>query len=561
MSRAPAGDGLLLPILSGVLLFLACPPAELLLPSFIALAPLLVYIAERDRGPGGRWAATRAGLLTGVVYFGLQLHWMALALAGESPLAVPAFVLTVLLLAALVGAFGLAVHFVRDRLGTPLAVAAACFWTSLEWAQGNLGDLAFPWLGLGTTLAPFPRVAGAADLVGALGLTTWLAATSGLVAELVLRLRSGPSSGDEARRAAPEGIPALLLITLVVAGAPVAYGFWRAETLALSSAARVAVVQPDLSRDVRRDPAVAVDSSLSALRALTPMEGGLDLVVWPEVAVPATLDTATTVRRAIEEISRSAGAPILTGAYGLRDVDRGSAGDGGHVGDVGDVGGLGNAAFLVGGGGFRAGPGSGGRAVGMPRYLKRRLVPFIERVPLGAALRGVGDALVGTSNGPVRYGDLRPGAEGPLLETANGADFGVLICFESTFADLSREYRADGADFLVNITNDAWYGDAGPFGRTVALWQHPAHMVLRAIETRAGVVRAANTGFSLLIDPLGRVRASTDLFSRTTLAGPVLTTDVTPLYIRWGDWLPRLSLLAGLALLGLAASKRVWQHR
>jgi apolipoprotein N-acyltransferase len=119
---------------------------------------------------------------------------------------------------------------------------------------------------------------------------------------------------------------------------------------------------------------------------------------------------------------------------------------------------------------------------------------------------------------------------------AGTAEVGVLICYESIFAELSRDDRRAGADLLVNITNDAWYGRDTPLGRTTALWQHPAHLVLRAIETRTGIARAANTGVSLFIDPLGRRHGETRLFHATTSVATVLTTDATTLFVRWGDW-------------------------
>jgi apolipoprotein N-acyltransferase len=103
---------------------------------------------------------------------------------------------------------------------------------------------------------------------------------------------------------------------------------------------------------------------------------------------------------------------------------------------------------------------------------------------------------------------------------------------------------------LFNITNDAW------FGNTSAPPGHLAHMVMRAIETRVGVARAANTGISGFIDPFGRITARSALGDRTTLAATVMTTDVIPLAVRWGDWVGVLSLLGTALLLGAAAWRR-----
>ena len=125
----------------------------------------------------------------------------------------------------------------------------------------------------------------------------------------------------------------------------------------------------------------------------------------------------------------------------------------------------------------------------------------------------------------------------PVYQTAIGR-FGVIICYESAFEDLPRRYRALGADFLVNITNDAW------FGRTSAPRQHASHLVLRAIETRMGIARPANSGISEFVDPLGHAYAASKLGEEALVADRLRTSDVMTLYVRWGDWVGMLVVLA-----------------
>jgi apolipoprotein N-acyltransferase len=144
---------------------------------------------------------------------------------------------------------------------------------------------------------------------------------------------------------------------------------------------------------------------------------------------------------------------------------------------------------------------------------------------------------VGRNLTPLESGDLR---------------FGVLVCYESIFAGLSRRYRLQGADFVVNITNDAWFGREDEWwSQSGALWQHPSHLVLRAIENRVGIARAANTGISQTVDPLGRVHNETKLFERTIFTADVLTTDGLTLFTRTGDlvgWLAALAAAFGAVL-------------
>jgi apolipoprotein N-acyltransferase len=130
----------------------------------------------------------------------------------------------------------------------------------------------------------------------------------------------------------------------------------------------------------------------------------------------------------------------------------------------------------------------------------------------------------------------------------------VLICYESIFPAQSRALRRNGADLILNITNDAW------FGRSLAPWQHEAHMTLRAIETRAGVVRAANTGISSYIDPLGRVHGATGLFVPAAKTYRAQTTDIRTPFVRVGDWVGWLCIVAA-ALLVLFRWKQARDER
>jgi len=144
------------------------------------------------------------------------------------------------------------------------------------------------------------------------------------------------------------------------------------------------------------------------------------------------------------------------------------------------------------------------------------------------------------------FGGFGKGRGLPLYPTAMGR-FGVLICYESVFEDLARAYRRGGADFLVNVTNDAWYG------RTAGPYQHAAHLVLRAVETRMGVARAANSGISGTVDPLGRYHDTTGLEVETAVAATLRTSDVTTLYVRLGDWVGTVAVLATLGFAGVLA--------
>jgi apolipoprotein N-acyltransferase len=516
-SLLPAPGERLLPLLSGLLLVLSFPPFELLVPPFVALVPFLVFLAERPVGPVGRWSAIRGGYLLGLVYFGLLLYWLIVALIYYTPLAILAWLVAVVVLAGFVALFAAGVVWARERVpAVPLALSAALFWTTLEWVQGHLGDISFPWLGLGTALSGFPRVAGAADLVGARGLTFWLVLVNGLVASAIVA----------ARRQRSPLRPALL--ALLAIGIPAGYGFWRAATLPLTPAARVAVVQPNIPEDVKMDVTRALDSSMVALTNLTRRipPGSVDLVVWPEVAVQSLVDAPTphqtALRGTIQRLARDVKAPILVGMYGY-SVPPGDTTFTYY-----------NAARVMTSGGFRG-----------PEYDKQYLVPIVERVPF------IDPRWLEHVTGPLRwFGGLGRGPHSELLPAGNAnARLGALICYESIFAPLSRTYRREGAAFLVNMTNDSWYGREEAWARTSALWQHPAHLVMRAIENRVGVARSANTGFSLFVDPLGHTYQRTRLFVPDVRIATVYTTGTTTLFTRLGDWLAQLAVAGSVLLL------------
>jgi apolipoprotein N-acyltransferase len=275
----------------------------------------------------------------------------------------------------------------------------------------------------------------------------------------------------------------------------------------------VAVIQPNVPFDEKRRSREK-DSLVLELLQLTRRADsmpGVKLVAWPEAAVDAYFYDHPHWEAWIGALARQSRIPILAGALDVefrpdRSYDNW------------------NAAF------YFDTTGSGRR---YPSYRKQYLVPIVERVPF------VNPDWFGKLKffGGFEHGDRFP------VYPVEGGGFGVLICYESAFEDLARRYRREGADFLVNITNDAWYD------RTVAAYQHASHLVMRAIETRMGVARAANTGISQFVDPLGRTHRNTPLFEERVEAMPVLTTDGRTLYVRLGDWVAVATLVASVLML------------
>ncbi|KPK03905.1 MAG: hypothetical protein AMS20_09600 [Gemmatimonas sp. SG8_28] len=499
----PRGDWPL--ILAGALLWtLAYPPFHLLVPSFLCLVPAvwLLLVGQRDDRPLRRHLVQ--GWWFGVVGNGLLLYWAIGTLWRLTTFAILGWVAMVVLMALFTTVvFGVS-GWLAQRSGQSLVVVFPVLWTAAEWMMAHAGDLRFPWLGLGTSLTGFPTIVQIADVIGARGVTLILAAANVALAMAWCRRRD--------RMAAARYVGAVVLGVLLAWS----YGTVREHSLVLEPVAEVAVLQPNATWDDKRDVAmqdrIVVRTRNLAARAMSEAEP--DLVVWPETAVPGYLRRHRQWRESIAGLARSTRTPQLVGS---RD------GDGASRASF-------NAAFLF---------DSLGRHDADPVYRKRRLVPITERVPF------VPREVLGAFD----HRGFSAGDDAPLYEIG-GARFGVLICYEAIFEDLARAYRRQGAEFIVNITNDAW------FGRTSAPHQHMAHLVMRAIENRMSVARAANSGVSGFVDPLGRSHSWTELFETAVVHGEVSAVSDVSFYARTGDWVGTSAVGFSVLLVGYAMWRR-----
>lgn len=408
--------------------------------------------------------------------------------------AVPAYLAVVAVLASIVGAAAWAAHRLRHRAGVPFWLGVPLAWTTGEWLRAHLpGGLAFPWLELGASLAAHPELAGVAEVVGTRGVSLWLGLSSGLTARILVG-----RGGRKGTAGAAVGL--FFLVAL-----PAAWGLHRARTLPVRPVARVAVVQPALSWGQKGDPRRAAERTLSLATSWTDSLAGEDpdLVVWPETVVPLALNAseAGDLRARFGRWAAAVGASVLVGAF-TEEPEGGRR----H-----------NSAYLFSPGG--AGP--------VLRYDKRRLVPGVEAAsPLLLPGRGSGRNRRGLTPGSgEELGILRVGEVG----------VGVLICYESAFSELARGARREGAEILVNLSEEGWFGGSGRGLETGGLWQHPAHLVMRAIEHRMGGVRAANGGFSFFVDPLGRIHDPLPRGQPGVAVATVSTTDLRTAYVRLGD--------------------------
>ncbi len=347
----------------------------------------------------------------------------------------------------------------------------------------SIGPLGFPWGLLGLSQTSFPPALQVASFAGVYGVSFLIA----LINSVVFFLCAFLWEGGPLRQVASL-VPPVAVIFLALS-----FGFVTLErnpTQSLPSMVPVAALQPNVP-PLRKGDIQFVPEAMGLLDQLTreAARRGASLIVFPESAVPGDLFGAQGKLSAVQSWARGVRATILASSY---------------------EGGSSNLAVAI---------GPDGKVLG--QYSKMRLVVFAEA-------------------------QTRPGREQVVLATPAG-NLGVLICFESIFPEMARALVRKGADFLVVITNDGWFGEsAGPA-------QHAQAAILRAVETGRGVIRAANTGISMLVDPYGRVLAYKPLNTAGALTGSLPRREVLTPYARWGD----LFSLFLLALVGVVALPQI----
>jgi apolipoprotein N-acyltransferase len=492
---------------SAGLFAIAFPPFPLVVPVLLCLVPVAVLVARAADGDGHAWQAARAGFWFGILGYGANLYWIAVALLLYTKLALLGYLGALVWLAPVVGATMAALFWARRVTGWPMAILLPVVWTASELALNYLSDLSFPWLPLGLSMAHAPILAQAADLSGVRTVSFWIAAVNGALVDAWL------VRGDRAR-AARRAAVAVAIIAVAAA-----YGAWRMATITLTPLAPVAIVQPDIPEEAKltiEDPTSHV-GKLAALTRAELAHSNAALVLWPEAALDRFLWQYPNWSDSLQASVAAHPTPILTGFMDSSDP---------RVRPFAYY----NAALLT---------DPQGVVGGVPPYRKHFLVPIVERVPFVNPdwFRGV-DYFGGFGRGT---------SEAPFHLPFGGV--GVLICYESIFPQLARDYAAQHARLLVNITNDAW------FQRSNAPYQHFAHLTFRAIENRLPIVRSANTGISGWIDPLGRVRAATPLFEPETATYRVEEAHVRTLYTAMGDWLGALCFVVTLGFI-VAAWRR-----
>jgi apolipoprotein N-acyltransferase len=512
-------------------------------PGFLAwgaLVPLLAALEQRARSGASARALFGLGWLFGLVFFLIGTHWIALLsdVAITVPwLKYPAWIAAAAYLALFSGVVTLVAGLLvrpparrgaPGQTGLPLAIVFPFVFLLVEELRAS-GEMGFPWFQPGYTQQVYVPLLQMASLGSVSLVTFWLLVVNVLLWRATLGRSAGSAGtgGDAAAR--PRGWFARFGALLAVGVLVIVPWWWGASVLPAPQGAVgaagpvVALVQGDVAGEIKwsgQHQSEILGTFLRLSDAALLHRPRPVVVLWPETATGSYLRKQLDQAMAVAAFANRTGVPVFSG---FADYAFDSTGAQRNY----------NAAGLF----------SPDGSLG-PFYAKRHLVPFGERMPFEDLFPWLGRVELGQA-------EWTPGTHSVIFPSAAGP-FTCLVCFEAIFPDLARDDVRAGARWLVNVTNDEW------FGNSAALYQHAAMAVFRAVENHVPLARCANTGLTLVADANGRVVARLPVFQPDVLvtALPPAGGSRTPTpWTRFGDW-PGLASLVGTVALALASLLR-----
>lgn len=492
----------LLAIFSGILIALSFPNPNISFLAWISLIPLLIALEESTPK-----TAFRLGMTCGITGYALILYWLNIVFTkyGHIPwsVSIPIYLMLVIWLALFYGA-STWIARLGESAGIKSAFTLPIAWVAFDFIRSFLFS-GFSWAMLGHSQFRTLPLIQIADLAGVYGITL-LIVLSNIVIYRAVRAVSGTTIPYPVKSA-------LLLLLLLILTLYYGFSCLNESQIVTGKPFKVALIQGNIPQDVKWSPEfreLTVDS-YDRLSREAAIKGGVDLIVWPESAVPFFFQDEPLQAERLRVLARDLNAYLLFGspAHELRN------GKNTYL----------NSAFML---------SPKGETIG--RADKLHLVPLGEYIPFGNLLTFINKLVVG-------IGDFAPGEQAIVLD-AGGIKLGVQVCYEIIFPELARRYVNAGARVLVAITNDAW------FGRSSAPYQHLAIATFRAVETRTPLIRAANTGVTAIVDKNGHISTMTGLFVEAYRTGEVQPGSGQSLYLKIGDsaaWLCVL-LTAGIFL-------------
>ncbi len=499
--QPPLIKEILLCLTSAVFLILSFPGFNIEFLAWFAFVPLFIALKNKSKVK-----AFLFSYITGALFWLGTIYWLIhVTLLG--------MILLVLYLALYFGVFGLLFFYTLHAKRYTLLFIPS-LWVILEYARSHLLT-GFPWALLGySQFLNLPAIQ-IADIFGVWGVSFLVM----LINMAIYKATSPPAcpagrQSPVASRKVKYILPAIICLFITLA-----YGFLKLHGTPRAvggTPIKISVIQGNIPQELKWYPGAREDiiNKYLLFSQLAAREKP-DLIVWPEAALPVILEEEPSYFERVRALAKVTRTLFLLGAVTAR----------------GDL--YYNSALLV--------SKEGEKAI---QYDKLHLVPFGEYIPLRNILPFLQTI--------VPIGDVNRGKEYTIFSAnlAGGPShslrlkFSVLICFEDVFPELSRQFVKYGAQFLVNITNDAWYKE------TFASYQHLQASVFRAVENRVNVLRSANTGVSCFISPEGRIISLVaDASGKEIFVDGYKTEEITiakqtlSLYTRFGDWVVWVCLI------------------
>jgi apolipoprotein N-acyltransferase len=508
---APTRTEVCLAALSAVLLVFSFPDFNLWPLAWVGLAPLFIAVARRPQ----RGSSFLLGWMTGTLFFYGSCYWVTYPMIryGGIPawLAYLLFVIPTLVVGLFPALCCMMLARAVARWGLRALFVAPVLWAALEWMR--LGITGLLWDAIGYSQAYAPALIQTARWGGVYLVGFLIVMVNAALARLFLERRA---------RAARQTAAAMVGVAVLILAAFLSARSERSFVPSDKPAAVVVAVQPDVPMDPVESEAETVALierhyalSEGALQTRTEVRDVPRVVIWPESPMNFRYAGDTRFRELVANFAAKNHTSILFNSQ-----------------EPAPANGTYNSAVMV---------NEEGRLVA--QYDKIRLLPFGEYVPLPRWLPGV-------SSIPAMVGDFTPGARYTLMPLGE-ARTGVFICFESAFPSIARHFAEDGADVLVNISNDGYLGE------TPVMQQHLANTVFRAVENARPVLRVTNTGITAFITARGEVLDATAGFQPMVRTWAVYrATNGKTFYTKFGDIFAGLCALMSLAIVVLSWRKK-----
>ena len=500
-----------LTICSAILLTLSFPKNDMWILAWVGLIPLFFIVRNNNSKWSFLWC-----WFSGTLFYTFTTNWITQTMNQYGGMSLWLSFIVLLLLSIYLGLytglFGYLSKYISEKTSIPLSAAAPFVWVSLEFLRAHLLS-GFPWASLGYSQYKFLHIIQIADITGVYGVSFLIVAVNAVLFWIFL-LRTEKVLSNRLRIISISSITFLFVLSLC-------YGYYRLskDYDSNDNELNIAVIQGNIPQHLKWNRSFQRKTIDTYKRLTNEAAGhGSDLVVWPETAAPFYFQEYSQYREEVLDIAADGNTYLLFGnpSYKLTD-------------DIKPK--MLNSAYLI----------SPYRDI-MARYDKIHLVPFGEYVPFSNILFFVEKLASGT-------GDFSAGRDHIVMELPE-SKFGVVICYEVIFPELVRKFILNGANFMVTITNDAW------FGKTSAPYQHFTMAVFRSVENRIYFARAANTGISGFISPKGKILQAGPIFEETVLIQKIFPSNTISFYTKNGDIFTYGAIFITCLILVIASAKR-----